>query len=161
RVESHTPLRAAACQLLVDETLAYAFRRKHGVSVRKLFGPYGAPMMAWQAHVEEIGGLWNRAMERFVGRLANSRQIPTFSLSRRTLRWGQPAPGRAYRRGARDPRGGVRGQPDGPAFFPGQWITLADGTELGFPAGDRAVDYFALSPDQARIYPAPDLDGGL
>jgi hypothetical protein len=161
RVESHTPLRAAACQLLVDEVLAYAFRRKHGVSVRKLFGPYGAPMLAWQAHVEEIGGLWNRSMEHFVGRLANSRQVPTFSLIRRTFQWGQRVPGLVYLPWATEIQDSVRAQPDGVAFFSGRWITLADGTELGFPAGDRYVDFHTLIPDQPRVYPAPEPGGGL
>jgi hypothetical protein len=161
RVESHTPLRAAACQLLVDEVLAYAFRRKHGVSVRKVFGPYGAPMLAWQAHVEEIGGFWNRSMEHFVGRLANSRQVPTFSLIRRTFRWGQRVPGLVYLPWATETQDSVRAQPEGAAFFSGQWITRADGTELGFPAGDRYVDFHTLIPDLARVYPAPEPGGGL
>ncbi len=161
RVESHTPLRSAACQLLVDEILAYAFRRKHGVSVRKLFGPYGAPMLAWQAHFEEIGGLWNKSMERFVTRLANSRQVPTFSLIRHMIQWGRRVPGLVHLPWADATMDAVRGQPNGPAFFSGRWITLSDGAELGFPADERYVDYFELIPEQPRVYPAPGPDGGL
>ena len=161
RVESHTPLRSAACQLLVDETLAYAFQRKHGVSVRKLFGPYGAPMMAWQAHFEEIGGLWNKSMEHFVARLANSRQAPTFSVIRQMIRWGRRVPGLVHLPWAIGTEDAVRGQPDGPALFSGQWITLSDGAELGFPAGDGYVEYHKMIPGQPRIYPAPVPGSGL
>ncbi len=118
-------------------------------------------MMAWQAHFEEIGGLWNKSMEHFVARLANSRQVPTFSLIRRMIQWGQRVPGLVYVPWAVDAGNAVRGQPDGPAFFSGQWITLSDGGELGFPAGDRYVEYHATSPGQSRIYPAPVPGGGL
>jgi Methyltransferase FkbM domain len=161
RVESHTPLRSAACQLVIDETLAYAFRRTHGLSVRKLFGPYGAPMLAWQTHVEELGGLLSRAMEHFVARLANSRQVPTFALIRRSFRWGRRTPGLVYLPWATDLRDGVRGQPEGAAFFSGRWITLADGSELGFPAAEQWVDFHTLVADQPRVYPAPALGDAL
>lgn len=161
RVESHTPLRATACQLMIDETLAYAFRRKHGLSVRKLFGPYGAPMMAWQVHVEEIGGLWNRSMEHLLARLAQSRQVPTFSLIRRAYHWGRRVPGLVYLPSGGDVEDALRAQPDGAAFFSGQWITLSDGAELGYPAGDRYVDFHTPIADQPRVYPAPAPDAAL
>src|SRR5262245_11162784 len=162
RVESHSPLRSAAWQLVVDEVLAYAFRRKHGLSVRKLFGPYGAPRLAGQApvvsgqwHVEEVGGLRTTSLQRLAARLANSRQIPTFSLIRRTYRWGQRVPGLVHLPWVPDGPDGVRTQPDGAAFFSGHWITLEDGSELGFTAPDRYVDFHTLIPDQPRVYPAP------
>jgi hypothetical protein len=93
RVDPHVPVRSALCQLLVDEVLAWAFERRHGFAARKVFGPYGTPMLAWQNHVEELGGFLNRSMERFSTTLAASRQVPTYSLLRTAYEWNVRRPG--------------------------------------------------------------------
>lgn len=156
RVDAHLPIRSAVSQLIVDEVLAWAFRRKHGVAVRKLMGPYGAPMLAWQAHFEDLGGFWNRSLESFVGLLANSRQAPTYSLIRNLYHWGRRTPGLVAFRSD-----GLRAQPDGPAFFSGVWVRRVDGGDLGFESDPRFVEYFQPTPGQGRVYPAPLPDGRI
>lgn len=161
RPATHRPQSATVWQLIVDEVLSYAFERKHGVVVRKLFGPYGLAMLAWQAHVEEIGALGNHALERFVERLARSRQVPTFSLIRRMITWGHRAPGLVELGPWAGPGSPLRAQPDGPATFSGRWLRLADGGAPPFPPDPRYVEYYTPFDDQPRLYPAPLPDGGL
>lgn len=157
--ENHIPARATAWQLLADAVLAYAFERKHGLAIIKQLGPSGAPALAWQAHVEEMGGVACRCMERFTTRLASSRQVPSFSLIRHPFRWGRRTPGIVYlpTRGA---GGDVDGQPDGSAFFSGQWVRCDDDTELGFEDHRTYCDYYTPSAG-GRVYPAPMPNGKL
>lgn len=159
RVESHRPARAAATQLLVDEVLAYAFARRYGFAVRKLLGAYGCPMMAWQAHVEEAGGLVNGSMLRFTERVARERQVPTFSLIRRAIEWGHRVPGLVHFPSAAAER--YVAQPDGPAFFSGRWLLLEDGAQLGYASDPRYVEHYVFLDGQPRLYPEPLPDGRL
>ena len=156
RVERHLPLRSAATQLIVDEVLAWAFRARHGVAVRKLLGPWGAPMLAWQAHVEEFGGVHNRALDHFTCRLASSRQVPTFSLIRNLFHWGRRTPGLVSFR-----LSPLRAQPLGAAYFSGAWVRQTNGAELGFESDPRFIQYYEQTPGQQRVYPSPTPDGGL
>lgn len=160
-LEAHVPLRACIAQLLVDEILATAFLRRHGLVARRLVGPYGRPMRAWQAHVEEERGLCNGSMEAFVERLAESREVPTFSMIRRPIRWGHRTPGLVHLPEIGRGSGRFDVQPDGPSFFSGRWIRLRGGSDLGFAPDPNYREYYDFRADQPRAVPAAAGDGRL
>lgn len=159
RVEAHVPVRAAVYQLQVDEVLACAFERLHGVSVTKLLGPYGAATFGWQVHMEDVGGMWNRGFEKTAARFAQSRQVPTYSFIRSQYWWGKRVPGLVHL-----PREGpdtYSTQPSGAAFFSGQWLTQVDGAPLGFAPSASFCEPYTQAHDVERAYPAPSGNARL
>lgn len=80
---------ASANYLFRQELLNFVSKEKYGFSLKKSYGPYGRPGLAWQNHYEEITAFHSRDMIKWTDLLAAHDQIPTFSLIRGSFQWGQ------------------------------------------------------------------------
>lgn len=80
---------ASANYLFRQELLNLVSKEKYGFSLKKSYGPYGRPGLAWQNHYEEITAFPSRDMIKWIDLLAAHGQIPTFSLIRGSFQWGQ------------------------------------------------------------------------
>jgi hypothetical protein len=80
---------ASANYLFRQELLNLVSKEKYGFSLKKSYGPYGRPGLAWQNHYEEISSFPSRDMIKWIDLLAAHDQIPTFSLIRGSFQWGQ------------------------------------------------------------------------
>lgn len=72
-----------------NEFLAFILKEKDGYVLKKVFGPYGRPAMAWQNHYEALSPIGNKEMVKWVDLLKDYNEIPSFSLVRSTYDWGQ------------------------------------------------------------------------
>ena len=78
---------AGANQLLVNAFAEYAFLRRYGYSMSRVFGSFGATDMAWELHYEEITGFANGASTIFAGLCREYDQIPSYTLIRSAYQW--------------------------------------------------------------------------
>ena len=79
----------SANYLFRQELLSLVSKEKYGFSIKKSYGPYGRPGLAWQNHYEELSSFPSRDMIKWIDLLAAHDQIPTFSLIRGSFQWGQ------------------------------------------------------------------------
>ncbi|MDD6189076.1 MAG: VCBS repeat-containing protein [Clostridiales bacterium] len=78
----------ASCnQLLINAIAEYAFMRRYGYSMSRVFGSYGGAGMAWELHYEEITGFENDSARIFGELCREYSQIPSFTLIRSTYKW--------------------------------------------------------------------------
>lgn len=75
--------------MLRNEFLAYAVKEKRGFVLKKVYGPYGRPAMAWQNHYEGLSSIQNKEMIGWIDILKGYNQIPSFSLIRAPFDWGK------------------------------------------------------------------------
>lgn len=78
----------ASCnQLLINAFAEYAFMRRYGYSMSRVFGSFGGSNMAWELHYEELTAFENGSAQIFGEMCRNYRQIPSFTLIRNTYTW--------------------------------------------------------------------------
>jgi hypothetical protein len=80
---------ASANALFRTEYVAYVSKEKLGYSMKKIFGPYGRPAMAYQNHFEAMSAIRDGEGIQWAELLKRYNQIPSFSLVRSTYDWGQ------------------------------------------------------------------------
>lgn len=80
---------ASANYLFRNELLSFIAKEKYGFALKKSFGPYGRPGLAWQNHYESLFSFVQRDMIRWIDLLKQHNQIPTFSLIRGSYNWGK------------------------------------------------------------------------
>lgn len=78
---------AAANHLLRNEYTAYVSKEALGYSLKKVFGPYGRPAMAYQNHFEALPGIEHKEGIAWAELLKAYDQIPSFSLVRSSFDW--------------------------------------------------------------------------
>lgn len=78
---------AAANHLLRNEYIAYVSKETIGYSVKKVYGPYGRPAMAYQNHFEALPAIAHKEGIAWAELLKTYNQIPTFSLVRSSFDW--------------------------------------------------------------------------
>ncbi|WP_197081243.1 FG-GAP repeat domain-containing protein, partial [Gordoniibacillus kamchatkensis] len=70
------------------EYVSFVSKRKYGLTVKKVLGPYGRPAMAFQNHFEAMPAIRDRDGIQWAEMLKEYREIPSFSLVRSTYEWG-------------------------------------------------------------------------
>jgi hypothetical protein len=70
------------------EYVSFVSKRKYGLTVKKVLGPYGRPAMAFQNHFEAMPAIRDRDGIQWAEMLKQYREIPSFSLVRSTYEWG-------------------------------------------------------------------------
>jgi len=80
---------ATANYLFRNELLSFIAKEKYGFALKKSFGPYGRPGLAWQNHYESLFSFVQRDMIKWIDLLEQHNQIPTFSLIRGSYNWGK------------------------------------------------------------------------
>lgn len=80
---------AAANTLFRTEYVSYVSKEKYGYSVKKIFGPYGRPAMAYENHFEALPAFRNREGIQWAEMLKRYNEIPSFSLVRSSYDWGK------------------------------------------------------------------------
>ena len=80
---------ATANYYIRNEFLAFSMKEKYGFVLKKIFGPYGRPAMAWQNHYEALGSIKDKEMIKWIDLLKNYNEIPSFTLIRSSYEWGQ------------------------------------------------------------------------
>ncbi|MEF3305429.1 FG-GAP repeat domain-containing protein [Paenibacillus sp. GYB003] len=78
---------AAANHLLRNEFAAYVSKETLGYSLKKVFGPYGRPAMAYQNHFEALPAIEHKEGIAWAELLKTYNQIPSFSLVRSSFDW--------------------------------------------------------------------------
>jgi hypothetical protein len=80
---------AAANYFFRNELINLVSKEKYGFSVRKGYGPYGRPGIAWQNHYEALYSVYIEDMIKWTEILEEYNQIPSFSLIRDMYNGGQ------------------------------------------------------------------------
>ncbi|WP_025847833.1 FG-GAP repeat domain-containing protein [Paenibacillus ehimensis] len=80
---------AAGNALLRSEYAAFVSKTKLGYSVKKSYGPYGRPAMAYQNHFEALEAIRDGEGIQWAELLKKYKQIPSFSLVRSSFTWGR------------------------------------------------------------------------
>lgn len=78
---------AAANHLFRNEYLSYVSKETLGYSLKKVFGPYGRPAMAYQNHFEALPAIEHKEGIAWAELLKTYNQIPSFSLVRSAFDW--------------------------------------------------------------------------
>lgn len=78
---------AAANHLLRNEFVAYVSKETLGYSLKKVYGPYGRPAMAYQNHFEALPGIEHKEAIAWTELLKTYNEIPSFSLIRSSFDW--------------------------------------------------------------------------
>ncbi|MCY9693421.1 FG-GAP repeat domain-containing protein [Paenibacillus alginolyticus] len=78
---------SAANQLLRSEFVSFVSKEKLGYSLKKVFGPYGRPAMAYQNHFEALSAIRDKEGIQWAELLKQYNQIPSFSLIRASFEW--------------------------------------------------------------------------
>lgn len=78
---------AAANHLFRNEYLSYVSKETLGYSLKKVFGPYGRPAMAYQNHFEALPAIEHKEGIAWAEQLKTYNQIPSFSLVRSSFDW--------------------------------------------------------------------------
>ncbi|WP_245954922.1 FG-GAP repeat domain-containing protein [Paenibacillus flagellatus] len=78
---------AAANHLLRNEYVAYVSKETLGYSLKKVFGPYGRPAMAYQNHFEALPAIQHKEAIGWAELLKQYDQIPSYSLVRSSFDW--------------------------------------------------------------------------
>jgi len=80
---------ATANYYIRNEFLAFSMKEKYGFVLKKTFGPYGRPAMAWQNHYEALGSIKDLEMIKWIDLLKTYQEIPSLTLVRSSYEWGQ------------------------------------------------------------------------
>jgi hypothetical protein len=80
---------AAANTLFRTEFISFVAKEKFGYSVKKVFGPYGRPAMAFQNHFEGLSAIRDREGIQWAELLKRYNLIPSFTLVRASYDWGE------------------------------------------------------------------------
>lgn len=80
---------ATANMLLKSELINLTSKDKYGYSIKKAYGPYGRPGVAWQAHYEALYSFVLRDLVKWTELLQTYDQIPTYSLVRGSYNGGK------------------------------------------------------------------------
>ncbi len=80
---------ATANYYVRNEILAAADKSKYGFALKKTFGPYGRPAMAWQNHLEEINAISRGEPLQWLAMLKEHEQVPSISLLSAPFTWSQ------------------------------------------------------------------------
>ncbi|WP_309121596.1 VCBS repeat-containing protein [Paenibacillus sp.] len=75
--------------LFRSEIVNYISKEKYGFSVKKTYGAYGRPSLAWQAHYEALYSYVLRDLIKWNELLQTYNQIPTYSIVRGAYNGGQ------------------------------------------------------------------------
>lgn len=78
---------AAANHLLRNEYVSYVSKETIGYSLKKVYGPYGRPAMAYQNHFEALPAIEHKEGIAWAELLKSYNQIPSFSLVRSSFDW--------------------------------------------------------------------------
>ena len=80
---------AAINSYVRNEFLSFAVKEKYGFSLKKIYGPYNRPAMAWQNHYEALSSIKDKEMIQWIDLLKEYNQIPSVSLLRSVFDWGK------------------------------------------------------------------------
>ncbi|WP_240041260.1 FG-GAP repeat domain-containing protein [Paenibacillus ginsengarvi] len=78
---------ATANHLLRNEYVSYISKETFGYSLKKVFGPYGRPAMAYQNHFEALPAFEHKEGIAWAELLKTYNQLPSFSLVRSSFDW--------------------------------------------------------------------------
>lgn len=78
---------ASANQLLVNAFASFISKQLYGYSIKRVFGSFGRPSIAWELHYEEITGFENKSSIIFAELCKEYLQVPSYTLIRNTYWW--------------------------------------------------------------------------
>ncbi|MDF2667830.1 MAG: repeat protein [Paenibacillus sp.] len=155
---------AAANHLLRSEYAAYVSKETLGYSLKKVYGPYGRPAMAYQNHFEVLPAFQKQEGIQWAELLKTYNQIPSFSLVRSSFEWWHWYEGIVVHLNT-----GTTAKPEFVGEFPNSFYSsgthLLSGDKLLYMAGypspkDKATELAMKLELPYRAYPAfADLDG--
>lgn len=156
---------AAANHLLRSEYVAFVSKETLGYSVKKVYGPYGRPAMAFQNHFEALPAFEKQEGIQWAELLKTYNEIPSFSLVRSSFDWWHWYEGIVVHLNT-----GSTAQPEFVGEFPNSFYSsgthLLSGDNLlymeGYPIkqGEPSTDLGTKLELPYRAYPAfADLDG--
>lgn len=80
---------ASANYFFRNELLSSISKDKFGFALKKGYGPYGRPGIAWQNHYEASYSFFQKDMIKWIDLLEEHQQIPSYSVVRGSYDWGQ------------------------------------------------------------------------
>lgn len=80
---------ATANMLLRSELVNFVSKEKYGYSIKKAYGPYGRPGVAWQSHYEALYSFVLRDVIKWTELLQTYDQVPSYSLVRGSYNGGK------------------------------------------------------------------------
>lgn len=145
---------ATASMLLKSELVNLASKDKYGYSIKKAYGPYGRPGVAWQAHYEALYSFVLRDLMKWTELLQTYEQIPTYSLVRGSYNGGKWHEAIRFHDNL-----GTDAQPDFEgaelnSFFSSGRILQTGEDALWFDAYPGYNTFLSPIPDPYRAYPS-------
>jgi hypothetical protein len=118
---------ATANYMFRNELLDFAAKEKYGFSIKKAYGPYGRPGLAWQNHYEQLYSANILDLVKWTDILEKYNQIPTFSLARGMYNGGQWHSNIAYHLNEGSNEQPIfRGEQENSFFTSGEKVKLKD-----------------------------------
>lgn len=141
---------STALRMLRNEAAVSASKLRLGFAVKKVFGPYGRPAIAWQQHFEVLSAIKDGSMQKMTDLCESLGQVASMSLVYAPYEWFKryESIGVHYGRGPMD----FSGSPLDDSYAPGRHAVV-DGKWLNLVHDPENFSYFKDTELPYRAYP--------